>query len=175
MTIISNIAATGCVATVCNLFYVLIDLADPKVNQCLLFMSKRFPAVYVTSILPATVATLIAKPLIQKFFDNKYISYIGMAMGGCSANYLLNKLCDDLDLLNHLKHSSHGAACDQDYKITMGHTPNKCFLNTLAQTVLIDMIWNGFPWSNDEAQDLSEIEDITQDDYYNEYVMAAAA
>ncbi len=56
--------------------------------------------------------------------------------------------------------------------------------NTVVQTVLIDMIWNGFPWSNDKAQDLSEIEDIKQglndlgiepqDDYYNEYVMAAA-
>ena len=46
--------------------------------------------------------------------------------------------------------------------------------NTIVQTVLIDMIWNGFPWSNDKAQDLSEIEDITQDIDYNEHVMAAA-
>ena len=57
--------------------------------------------------------------------------------------------------------------------------PSILVANTLVQTVLIDMIWNGFPWSsNDKA------EDITQDDYelgvqpqdfdYNEYVMTAA-
>ena len=184
-----KVSATMVVATMCNTM-VCIESKVIDVNKSYWQPSFiKFGANLITTTLPAILTATYAKHFAQELTDNKYVSYIATLIGGCSLNYMLNKLSDaaglcklsSIAIINH--HLYQIEQQDIGKQIIMGDNVLGSCLNTAAQTVLIDMIWNGFPSSNDKAQDLPEIECIIQDDYElgvqpqdyydNEYVMAA--